>query len=97
MSQIKLRVYDISHGLAKQLSMAFIGRQIDVVPHTGVEVFGKEFFFGGGIVVSAPERVEAEFGITPVQVRAWNGRWGAVGTQPTRRARCWIWARRPSR
>ena len=37
---VRLRIYDLSRGMAAQFSMAFIGKQIDLVPHTGVEVFG---------------------------------------------------------
>lgn len=45
---VKLYVYDISKGLARALSQGFIGRQIDGVWHTGVVVYGQEYFFGGG-------------------------------------------------
>ena len=35
------------------MSQQLLGMQIDIVPHTGVFVFGKEYFFSGGIQ-SAP-------------------------------------------
>ncbi len=39
---VVLHVYDLSQGMAKQFSMAFIGKQVDYIPHTGVYVYGKE-------------------------------------------------------
>jgi len=35
--------------MAKNLSMGFIGKQIDGIWHSSVAVYGKEYFFGGGI------------------------------------------------
>jgi len=51
-----LHVYDLSNGLARQMSQAFLGKQIDGIWHTGVVSYGKEFFFGGGIQVGMPGR-----------------------------------------
>lgn len=48
-STVKVRIYDLSQGLAKNLSRMLIGKQIDGIWHTGVVVFGKEYFYGGGI------------------------------------------------
>ena len=31
--------------------MAIVGKQVDIIPHTGVVLNGKEYFFGGGICV----------------------------------------------
>ncbi|CAI2375354.1 unnamed protein product [Moneuplotes crassus] len=36
-------------GLAKSLSMSLIGKQIDGIYHTGICVYGKEYFYGNGI------------------------------------------------
>jgi len=47
-----------------QMSQSFLGKQIDGVWHTGVVVFGKEFFFGGGIQDDVPGRTP--YGV-PVQ------------------------------
>merc|ERR1711957_72945 len=30
------------------MSQMLVGKQIDLVPHTGIVVFGKEYFFGSG-------------------------------------------------
>jgi len=49
---------------ACQMSQSFLGKQIDGVWHTGVVVFGKEFFFGGGIQDDVPGRTP--YGV-PVQ------------------------------
>ena len=34
--QVKLHVYDLSQGMARTLSLQFIGVQLDIVPHTGI-------------------------------------------------------------
>nr|XP_011458190.1 PREDICTED: desumoylating isopeptidase 1 [Fragaria vesca subsp. vesca] len=47
--RVTLNVYDLSQGLAKQMSMAFIGKAIEGIWHTGVSVYGNEYYFGGGI------------------------------------------------
>ncbi|KAF9005982.1 thioredoxin family protein [Cyathus striatus] len=51
---VKLYVYDLSNGLARQLSMQLTGRQMDGIWHTSVVVFGKEIFYGQGINITAP-------------------------------------------
>ena len=38
---VKLHVYDLSHGMAASMSMQFLGIQLDIVPHTGVVVYGR--------------------------------------------------------
>ncbi|OCH87713.1 DUF862-domain-containing protein [Obba rivulosa] len=53
-SKVQLYVYDLSNGLAKQLSMPLTGKQIDGVWHTSVVVFGKEIFYGQGICITPP-------------------------------------------
>ncbi|KAF8558342.1 DUF862-domain-containing protein [Imleria badia] len=51
---VKLYVYDLSNGMARQLSLQLTGRQIDGVWHTSVVVFGKEIFYGQGINITQP-------------------------------------------
>lgn len=41
MASVTLRVYDLSGGMARQLSPALLGKQIDGIWHTGVLVYGK--------------------------------------------------------
>ncbi|CAA7017141.1 unnamed protein product [Microthlaspi erraticum] len=47
--RVTLNVYDLSQGLARQLSASLLGKVIEGVWHTGVVVYGNEYFFGGGI------------------------------------------------
>eukprot|EP00904_Undaria_pinnatifida_P002594 jgi/Undpi1/12335/HiC_scaffold_5.g02011.m1 len=47
--RVQLALYDLSRGLAKTMSMAILGKQIDGIWHTGLIVYGKEYFFGGGL------------------------------------------------
>lgn len=47
--KVTLNWYDLSGGLAKSLSMSLIGKQIDGIYHTGIWVYGKEYFYGNGI------------------------------------------------
>ncbi|GMH20413.1 hypothetical protein Nepgr_022254 [Nepenthes gracilis] len=71
--RITLNVYDLSQGLAHQLSTAFLGKAIGGMWHTGVVVYGNEYYFGGGIQQSpagstpygTPIRVE-ELGVTHI-------------------------------
>ena len=45
MAQVVCRVYDISLGMAKQMSLAVVGKQFDIIPHTGIYVYGACFLF----------------------------------------------------
>ncbi|KAJ0691974.1 putative PPPDE peptidase domain-containing protein [Helianthus annuus] len=47
--KVTLHAYDLSGGLARQLSMSFLGKAIEAIWHTGVVVYGTEYYFGGGI------------------------------------------------
>ena len=50
-----MNVYDISNGMAKQMSQAFLGQYIEGIWHTGVVVYEEEFFFEGGICEAPPK------------------------------------------
>jgi len=52
--QVTIHLYDLSGGLAKQMSGAFLGKQIDGIWHTGIVVYGKEYYYGGGICSDVP-------------------------------------------
>lgn len=52
--KVVLHLYDLSQGMAKNMSRQFLGKQIDGIWHTGIVVFGKEFYFGGGICKDPP-------------------------------------------
>ncbi|XP_053390615.1 uncharacterized protein LOC123563678 [Mercenaria mercenaria] len=44
---VKVYIYDLSRGLARTMSQAFLGKQLEGIWHTGIVVYGKEYFFGG--------------------------------------------------
>ena len=69
--KVMLYQYDLTQGLARSLSRGFIGKQIEGVWHTAVCVYGKEYFYGGGICIGEPKKTpygypvkEIEFGYT---------------------------------
>lgn len=52
--EVQLYVYDLSSGLARNMSLQFLGKQIDAVYHTSL-VFGNiEYFFGLGVQTCYP-------------------------------------------
>ncbi|KAG1144086.1 hypothetical protein G6F37_008694 [Rhizopus arrhizus] len=51
---VKLYVYDLSQGLAKSMSLALTGKQIDGIWHTSVVVYGQEIYYGQGIMTVLP-------------------------------------------
>jgi hypothetical protein len=53
--QVILHVYDLSHGMASSFSPFFLGMKIDGIWHTGLFVFGREYYFGGGICAGIPK------------------------------------------
>ncbi|CAG0917057.1 unnamed protein product [Notodromas monacha] len=64
---VQLYIYDISKGMSKILSRALIGKQVDGIWHTGVVVYGREYFFGahgistcdpGGTILGEPNEIE---------------------------------------
>jgi len=65
---VVLHVYDLSMGVAKAMSSALVGRQVDGIWHTGVVVYELEYFYGGGIQHMPPQQVSQNFGLSPVEV-----------------------------
>jgi desumoylating isopeptidase 1 len=51
---VYLLVYDLSGGLAKQLSMSMLGFQLDAIYHTSIEIEGLEHVYDGGINAIQP-------------------------------------------
>ena len=51
---VELYVYDLSQGLARQMSMGFLGVQIDAVYHTSLVFGGIEYMFGAGVQTCYP-------------------------------------------
>ena len=57
MAAVSVHVYDLSMGMARVMSVSLVGKQVDIVPHTGIVVAwpgagSKEYFFGGGVCVT---------------------------------------------
>ncbi|KAL8678684.1 MAG: hypothetical protein Q9186_004999 [Xanthomendoza sp. 1 TL-2023] len=51
---VELYVYDLSQGLARQMSQGFLGTHIDAVYHTALVFGGIEYFFGAGVQQTYP-------------------------------------------
>ncbi|KAF3021084.1 hypothetical protein E8E14_013039 [Neopestalotiopsis sp. 37M] len=51
---VHLLVYDLSGGLARQLSMSLLGFQLDAIYHTSIELEGVEYVYDGGISTIRP-------------------------------------------
>ena len=51
---VQLYVYDLSRGMARNMSAAFLGVQIDAVYHTAVVMEGIEYLYDGGIKTARP-------------------------------------------
>ncbi|XP_076958628.1 uncharacterized protein LOC143634426 [Bidens hawaiensis] len=77
--KVSLHVYDLSQGLAKQVSSSFWGKPIEGIWHTGVVVYGNEYYLAGGIQITPigtapygpPLRV-IDLGVTKVQKDAFE-------------------------
>ncbi|KAK4137894.1 kinesin-domain-containing protein [Trichocladium antarcticum] len=52
--EVHLLVYDLSRGLARQMSMNLLGFQLDAIYHTSIQFRGKEYVYDGNIVAIAP-------------------------------------------
>lgn len=52
--EVQLLVYDLSQGLARQLSEGLLGFQLDAIFHTSVLLDGLEYVYDGGIIAIAP-------------------------------------------
>ena len=47
--EVQLYVYDLSNGIARNLSFALLGIQIDAVYHTSIVMNGLEYVYDGGL------------------------------------------------
>lgn len=74
--EVRLAIYDLSQGMARSLSAQFLGPDyaIDIIPHTGVLVYGQEYFFGNstadGIAAEHPDVFRATRGIYPIRIES---------------------------
>ncbi|KAK0728093.1 PUL domain-containing protein [Lasiosphaeria miniovina] len=51
---VHLFVYDLSQGLARQMSASLLGFQLDAVYHTSIKLQGREYVYDGNIVAIQP-------------------------------------------
>ncbi len=54
MMDVHLLTYDLSGGLAKQMSAGLLGFQLDAIYHTSIELDGMEYVYDGGIRTIRP-------------------------------------------
>ena len=47
--EVVLHYYDLSQGMAAQLSVQLVGKYFEGIWHTGICCYNKEFYYGGGI------------------------------------------------
>jgi hypothetical protein len=52
-STVSLYRYDLSHGMARSMGPMLIGRPLEGIWHTSIVVFGKEYYFDGGVGIVA--------------------------------------------
>lgn len=51
---VHLLVYDLSGGMARQMSMGLLGFQLDAIYHTSIMLNGIEYVYDGGIATITP-------------------------------------------
>ncbi|CAK9047132.1 unnamed protein product [Durusdinium trenchii] len=51
---VHLHLYDLSRGLASMLGPVLLSKELEGVWHTGIVVYGKEYYFGGDIFYDTP-------------------------------------------
>ncbi|KAH0486800.1 MAG: hypothetical protein KVP17_001099 [Porospora cf. gigantea B] len=65
-SPVIIRAYDLSRGKAETWSPVLLGQTIRGIWHTGVLVFGKEYFYGGSIFKVPPSDMESLIQMKPL-------------------------------
>ncbi|KAF9429789.1 hypothetical protein BGZ94_009483 [Podila epigama] len=53
-TRVHVYLYDLSQGMARTMSLGLTGRQIDGIWHTSVVIFGREWWYGQGIMNAIP-------------------------------------------
>ncbi len=71
-ANVHIAIYDLSMGMAKNLSAQFLGPQhaIEIIPHTAIVAFGREYFFGRGIEWCHPQEFRMTRGIHPIDIQS---------------------------
>lgn len=70
--EVQLAIYDLSQGMARQLSAQFLGlnHAIDIIPHTAILAFEKEYYFGmSGVEASDPHHFRSTRGLSPIKIQ----------------------------
>jgi hypothetical protein len=70
--EVQLAIYDLSQGMARQLSAQFLGlnHAIDIIPHTAILAFEKEYYFGmSGVEASDPHHFRTTRGLSPIKIQ----------------------------
>ncbi|KAL7543765.1 hypothetical protein ACHAWF_007454 [Thalassiosira exigua] len=69
--EVHLAIYDLSMGMARSLSSQFLGPQhaVEIIPHTAIIAYGKEYYFGQGIEWCTPHEFRATRGIHPIELQ----------------------------
>ncbi|GET91980.1 glycosyl hydrolase-like protein [Leishmania tarentolae] len=61
---VSLYRYDLTQGMARNLAPMLIGRELEGVWHTSIVVYGKEYYFDGGVgIVGDPNPGHTRFGV----------------------------------
>jgi hypothetical protein len=70
--EVHLAIYDLSMGMARNLSAQFLGPQhaVEIIPHTAILAFGKEYYFGQGIDWCSPHEFRSARGIHPIDIHS---------------------------
>jgi hypothetical protein len=64
---VQLFKYDLSNGMARQMSAGMLGIHLEAIWHTSVCVYGQEFYFDGGVGIACARPRETRFG-APLEV-----------------------------
>lgn len=69
--EIQLAIYDLSQGMARSLSTQFLGpnHSIDIIPHTAILAYGREYYFGAGIACDDPQTFRRTRRMQPIEIR----------------------------
>lgn len=62
-SKVELYRYDLTNGMASQYAPILIGRALEGIWHTSIVVFGKEYYFDGGVGIVSGLPGQTRFGL----------------------------------